>query len=256
MKAFLYDSTGNKKDAKAPAFFDSVVREDVVAKAVESEKYLTAQPYGLAKEAGKRHSASGTISHKRHEWKGHYGKGIARVPRKTMWRRGTQFYWIGAEVSGARGGRRVHGPTIFKHYRKVNKSEQKLALQSALAATAQEAFLKQRYPTLKTINAGVQSVAELPQKTAQLVELMEKAFGTSRAVPQQKVTRAGIGKRRGRRFKVNAGALVMIASTEKIANYKHLDVRTPKTVTLQDLYPLGRFTLYTQKALEELQNAI
>jgi large subunit ribosomal protein L4e len=196
------------------------------------------------------------VSHKRHEWKGHYGKGISRVPRKTMWRRGTQFYWIGAEVSGARGGRRVHGPTIFKHYRKINKNEQKLALQSALAATAQEKFLAQRYPTLKTINAGVQSVAQLPTKTSQLVELMEKVFNTSRATPQQKVTRAGIGKRRGRRFKVNAGALVIVGKDEQISNYKHLDVKTTKSVTLQDLYPLGRFTLYTQKALEELQNAI
>ncbi len=254
MKAYIYDSNGAKKDAKAPAFFDSTVREDIVAKAIESERFATAQPYGLYKEAGKRHSASGTISHKRHEWKGHYGKGIARVPRKTMWRRGTQFYWIGAEVNMARGGRRVHGPTIFKHVRKINKNEQKIALQSVLAATSQENYISQRYPTVKAVS-GVQIISELPKKTSQLVELMHRIFNTSRATPQGKVIRAGIGKRRGRRFKVNAGALLVTGKDEKV-NYKHVDTKTTKELSVMDLYPLGRLTVYTQKALEELQNAI
>lgn len=254
MKAFLYDLKGAKKETKAPEFFDTVVREDIVAKAVESARREAATPYGLFKEAGRRHSASGTISHKRHEWKGHYGKGIARVPRKTMWRRGTQFMWIGAEVNSARGGRRVHGPTIFKRVRKVNDKEMKAALRSALAATSQESFFAKRYPAFKA-NAGVHIVSELPKKTAELTELSQKIFSSEKAVPGKRVTRAGIGKSRSRPTKVNAGALIVVGSKES-ANFKHMEVVRAKDLSVLDLYPLGRMAIFTEKSLEELKNVV
>ncbi len=121
MKATLFDSKGQKKsDLELPAFFNTSARDDVVAKYVEVQKFVVRQPYSSYEEAGKRHSASGTISHKRHEWKGHYGKGISRTPRKTMYRRGTQFFWIGAEVSHTRGGRMAHPPQGIYAHRKIN----------------------------------------------------------------------------------------------------------------------------------------
>lgn len=255
MKAFLYNTKGEKKEAKAPAFFDTTVREDLVAKAVEVARFEEAQPYGLYSEAGRRHSASGTISHKRHEWKGHYGKGVARVPRKTMWRRGTQFMWIGTEVSGTRGGRRVHGPRIIKAIRKINDKEQKLALRSAIAATSQDKFISMRYPTQK-VTSGVHIISELPKKTAEIVELSQKVFSTEKASPGKRVGRAGIGKSRGRSTKVNAGALIVIASTEKTNNVRHMDVVNTKDLSVLDLYPLGRMAIFTEAALEELKNVI
>lgn len=254
MKAFLYDVKGTKKETKAPEFFDTTVRTDLVAKAVEVARFEAAQPYGLYSEAGRRHSASGTISHKRHEWKGHYGKGIARVPRKTMWRRGTQFMWIATEVSGTRGGRRVHGPRIIKTIRKMNDKEMKSALKSALAATSQETFVTQRYPTSK-VSVGVHVISELPKKTAELTELTQKIFGAEKSVPGKKATRAGIGKSRSRPTKVNAGALVVVSSKEK-APFKHMDVVDTKSLSVLDLYPLGRMTIFTEKALEELKNVV
>src|SRR3989338_9377008 len=124
MKAQLYDAKGDKKsDINLPSLFDIKVREDIIAKYFEAEKFSLIQPYSTFKEAGKRHSASGTISHRRHEWKGHYGKGISRVPRKAMYRRGTQFFWIGAEVSGTRGGRQAHPPHGIRRFRKINEKE-------------------------------------------------------------------------------------------------------------------------------------
>src|SRR3989344_5634817 len=136
MKATLYDVKGVKKsDIELPSVFATPLREDLVMKYVEAERYATKHRYGTYKEAGKRHSASGTISHRRHEWKGHYGKGISRVPRKSMWRRGTQFYWVGAEVSNTRGGRRAHPPKVDRRGMKVNQKEQRLAFASAFAST-------------------------------------------------------------------------------------------------------------------------
>jgi ribosomal protein L4 len=122
MKASLYNIKGKKKsDLILPKVFDTKIREDIVLKFLEASKFM--QPYSPAHDAGKKHSAAGTISHKRHDWKGHYGRGISRIPRKTMWRRGTQFFWIGAEISSARGGRRAHGPKGIGKERKINLKE-------------------------------------------------------------------------------------------------------------------------------------
>jgi len=71
------------------------------------------QPYAPSPVAGKQHSASGKIRHRRHVWKSHYGQGISRIPRKSVSRRGDRFNWIGAEISSTRGGRRAHPPKIL-----------------------------------------------------------------------------------------------------------------------------------------------
>ena len=160
MKSQLYSSKGEKKgEISLPHIFDSKIREDIVAKYYEAIKFRNMQPYFAFKEAGKRHSASGTISHRRHEWKGHYGKAISRAPRKTMWRRGTQFFWVGAEVTGARGGRQSHPPKP-NYIRKINQKETILAMHSALAATASESFLQKRYPSLEKLNFKIPIIVE------------------------------------------------------------------------------------------------
>src|SRR3989344_5419986 len=109
MKAHLYSSTGEKKsELELPPVFNTKIRPDIIQKYFEIlrlRRLSVPDP-----RAGRKHSAAGIISHKRHDWKGHYGRGISRVPRKIMWRRGTQFFWIGAEVSGMRGGRKAHPP--------------------------------------------------------------------------------------------------------------------------------------------------
>ena len=255
MKAQLYSSAGEKKsEVTLPALFDSNVREDLALKYFEAEKFSLRQPYSHFDEAGKRHSASGTISHRRHKWKGAYGKGISRVPRKRMWRRGTQFYWIGAEVSSARGGRSIHAPQGLYTPRKINKKEKKLALYSGLAATLNVNFIKQRYSSLT--NAPISAIIEsLPSKTKDVLSSTKKIFGSaSEKVFKVKHVRPGKGKKRARKYKSNAGLLIIIGKDEK-AMISGIDVKKVSELHMKDLYPLGRLTLYTQKALEELKNA-
>src|SRR3989344_4043228 len=227
MKSSLYDSSGKKKsDIEIPLVFSTPIREDMVLKFYEADKFSHVQPYSSYEEAGKRHSASGTISHRRHEWKGQYGKGISRVPRKVMWRRGTQFYWVGAEVSNTRGGRRAHPPKGLISERKTNKKERKQAFCIALAATAREF-----YSLINSILGPLSSLAI-----------------------QKREVRAGIGKRRGRKYKSNAGLLVIKSKSEKV-NFRGVDIKSPEELKISDLYPLGRLTIYTQKSLEELKDA-
>ena len=199
MKSSLYDSSGKKKsDIEIPLVFSTPIREDMVLKFYEADKFSHVQPYSSYEEAGKRHSASGTISHRRHEWKGQYGKGISRVPRKVMWRRGTQFYWVGAEVSNTRGGRRAHPPKGLISERKTNKKERKQAFCIALAATADKGKVVQRYSSISETSLPLPIVVEsLPAKAREFYSLINSILGPlSSLAIQKREVRAGIGKRR------------------------------------------------------------
>ena len=251
MKATLYGSKGEKKSQiELPKIFDSKVRADIVQKYFEAAKER--QPYAPAEEAGRRHSASGRIRHIRHKWRAAYGKGISRVPRKTMWRRGTQFYWVGAEVSGTRGGRRSLPPKLNRRVKKTNLQEIKMAMDSAFAATANKAFIISRYSTMDDISSVPAVIESLPKKTKELIEALKNIFGSAyNLVLKAKSVRAGLGKRRGRKYKSNAGLLI-VTSDEEDERFKGLDIKPASELKIEDLYPLGRLTLYTKKAIEEI----
>ena len=259
MKATLYDITGKKKtEIELPSFFSTAIREDLVMKALEAERFEKRQSYAAFAEAGKRHSASGTISHRRHEWKGHYGKGISRLPRKTMWRRGTQFYWIGAEVSNTRGGRRAHPPKGNARERKINHKEQVVAFASALAATATPSLITRRYTSLSSLSLSLPAVIEqLPIKTKDMRTVLITMFGSALLplIFKQREVRAGRGKMRGRTYKKSA-ALLFVTGNNEMFKQSNIEIKQSGKLQISDLYPLGRLTLYTEQALKELQTRL
>lgn len=251
MKATVYSIDGKKSgEIVLPKFFEGEIREDIVQKFFEADKFI--QPYASFVEAGKRQSASGTISHKRHDWKGHYGRGISRIPRKTMWRRGTQFFWVGANIPGTRGGRRAHPPKGIGKEKRLNRREIRLAFNSAFASTAREEFLKKRYSSLNELNECPIVIERIPEKTKELIEMIKKVFGeNSKYALKKKTVRAGKGKLRGRKYKSNAGALFVV-SGEEFREKKGFEIIPVGEVSISELYPLGRLTVYTRKAIEEL----
>ena len=255
MKAQLYSSSGEKKsEISLPELFDHKSREDLALKYFEAEKFSLRQPYSNYDEAGRRHSASGKISHRRHKWQGAYGKGISRIPRKKMWRRGTQFHWIGAEVSSTRGGRSINAPRGLYTPRKINKKEKKLAIISGLSATFNINMINKRYSTLGNAKVCSAVIESIPTKTKDLLASTKKIFGSaSDKVFKIKQVRAGKGKKRSRKYKSNAGFLV-IAGKDENTKVSGLDVKKVSELRMKDLYPLGRLTLYTQKALEDLKH--
>ncbi len=251
MKATLFTVSGEKKGTiDLPAVFATPVREEIAAKYFEAEKYR--QPSSVSSDAGMRQNAQGQISHKRHDWKGHYGKGISRAPRKTMSRRGTQFFWVGANAPGTRGGRKAHPPRGIFAEKKINKKEVKIALNSAFAATTNIEYVKKRYATLQHIEHVPMVIESFPQKTKPLVALLKKMFANNiNLALKKKEVRSGKGKLRNRKYKSNAGVLI-VTSTEEKVKFKGFDIKNTKEVKISDLYPLGRLTIYTQKAVTEL----
>jgi large subunit ribosomal protein L4e len=254
MKTKLFDKSGKEKGTvEMPKNFSSKVREDILAKVYEAQRMMYAQAYGIMKGAGAGYSASGILRHRRHEWKTTYGKGISRIPRKIMSRHGASFNWIGATVSNTRGGRNPHAPKSEKNnFRKINRKEVLIAFNSALVGTLDSKYLERKYG--KKLESGfVFDSSILTAKTKDFIATMEKVFGDANFM-KEKTIRAGVGKRRGRKYKSNAGLLFVIASDEKM-NRKGVDVVSVKELRVKDLSPNGepgRLACYTEKAIKEI----
>lgn len=262
MKAQILDITGKKtKDLTLPKCFNEAVRADLIQKIIEAKK--TKQPYAPNVDAGNSYSASGKLKHHRKVWKSQYGRGMSRIPRKTMSVRGSQFNWVGATVPNTRGGRRAHPPKVASmlSLANINKKELKLALMSALSATTNGDLLVKRYASLE--GKKVESLPLVVEskftelKSKDMIKAVKAIVGEelSHLAIQKKSIRAGLGKLRGRKYKSNAGLLLVTGKDEEVKTTA-FDVQTVAKLGVNDLAKGGvaRLTLYTEKAIEELKN--
>ncbi|MBI2448667.1 50S ribosomal protein L4 [Candidatus Pacearchaeota archaeon] len=261
MKASVLNLDGIKvKEIELPDFFSAPIREDIVQKYVEVYKDM--QPYAPFYLAGKQASASGKIRHARRKWKTAYGRGISRVPRKIMWRRGTQFYWIGATISGARKGRRSHPPRVERADKRINKNEARIALISSISATANPKSVMKKYISIKEIpKINFPLIAGkdvLKLKTKEFHSLMKKLLNDLFNIAiQHKSIRSGKGKMRNRRYRKNAGMLFVIGDNEKFG-MQGIDIVNAKELTPTHLASggVGRITMYTEEAIKNLGDRI
>ena len=257
MKANLLNKEGKKiKEIETKNLFSFEIREDIVQKVLESKKRK--QPYAPSLVAGNQQSASGKLIRRRHVWKSGYGRAASRVPRKQMSRSGTQFNWVAAAIPSVRGGRRAHPPKILSMLKekKINKKEMKIAILSALNATANEKEISKRYSSLNEIKNLPLIVDDLNKlKTKEFIEILKKVFKEAFSVAlKKKNIRAGKGTMRGRKYKTNTGALIVIGKDEEL-KISCIDVKKAKEVGINDLATggLGRLTLYTEGAIKELE---
>ncbi len=253
-----------KEEITLPKSFSAKIREDIVAKVLETKK--REQPYSNSPVAGKQHSASGIIVHRRHVWKSGYGRGMSRIPRKILSRRGSQFIWVGAEVPNAVGGRRAHGPKILGkiNTKKINKKEMKIAIESALSATANAEKILEKYESLKDkkITFSLPLVVESKLtglKARELISSIKKILGKEffEIAVKKKQVRKGKGKLRGRKYKKNLGMLIVVGNKEKIKT-NAFDIVPVEKLSVMDLAKggLGRLTLYTEQAIKELKEKL
>ena len=242
MKADLFDLTGKKlKSVDLPIQFNEDYDNDLVSRAVLAIRSHNIQPYGTMPRAGMNYSAK--LSRRRRDYKGSYGKGIARVPRKTMWRRGMQFGWVGALAPGTVGGRKSHPPKAAKIWAlKINDKERKKAIRSALSGASSLAkfiVIEDKFETLKNTKE---------------VKNVLKLLGFS--IESVKRKRAGAGKSRGRRTRHGLKALVVVSGKCDLVNalsnlpgYDVVDVRSVNAALLTVGVEKPRSCIFTDKAL-------
>ena len=88
MKLNIITAKNEKKgDFTLPTQFGESVRPDLIRRAVSAIQANKRTPYGSDPRAGMKHSIR--VSRRRRKYRGSYGRGISRIPRKVM-----DFSWL------------------------------------------------------------------------------------------------------------------------------------------------------------------
>lgn len=237
-----------------PVHFETPYRPDVIKRAVLAVQSRGRQPHGTDELAGKRTTAQ--------SWQ--TGRGKARIPRVKG--SGSRASNQGAFAPGTVGGRQAHPPESRKVIiEKINIKERRLAIRSAIAATANSKLVRARghdidsVPELPlVVNDGLESL-----KTTKAVQNVVSALGLQddlkRAVDGRSV-RAGKGKMRGRKMKNPKSFLIVVGSDQGISKAAH-NLTGVDTVEVHGLnaellapgtHP-GRLVVWTQGAISRLE---
>lgn len=261
MNANLITLTNTKKGTVSlPEQFLEPVRNDLIHRAFVAVESSERQAYGSHPEAGQRQAAK--LSRRRREYKGSYGMGISRVPRKTLSRQGTKMNFVGAVAPGTVKGRQAHPPKAWKIWTKqINAKENRKAIRSALAAAVDKKIVEARghkvpdqFPFI--IESGAEAISKTKELHKALITIgLEKELERS----DNKKIRAGRGKMRGRRYKQPTGPLIVTSGPCKLletgCNIPGVDVVTVNSLNAKILAPggmPGRLTIFTQAAIEKL----
>jgi large subunit ribosomal protein L4e len=246
-----------------PTQFTEEVRADLIKRAVLVVQANNRQAYGANPDAGMRHSAE--LSRRRRKYRGSYGHGISRVPRKIHSRNGTRMQWVGAVSPGTVGGRRAHAPKAEKIWsKKINAKERKKAIRAALAATVAKKIVEKRGHAMpEGYPFALDNSFESIKKTKDVLVAL-KAVGMSDELEKtaKRNIRAGKGKMRGRKYASPAGSLVVVSKacdiTKSAANIPGITIKVVDELSAELLAPgcvPGRLTLFTQAALEKMKES-
>ena len=244
---------------KLPSQFKEDVRPDLIKRAFEAVMSNSRQPYGADPRAGKKYSAR--LTKRRRKYRGSYGKGISRVPRKILTRRGMQFNWVGAFAPGTVGGRRAFPPVAEKVWKvKINDKERRKAIRSALSASLNKAFASFRnHQVPSDFPFVVSDDFDKLSKTKDVISILNTlGFGDELKRSSRKKIRPGKGKLRGRPYKKAKGLLVVTGNDKSLVlksakNIPGIDVVFVKNLNAALLAPggvPGRIALFTKGAVE------
>merc|ERR1712107_830263 len=191
------------------------------------------------------------------------GRAVARIPRV----RGGGTHRSGQAAYGnmCRGGR-MFAPTKTwrRWHRKVNVSQKRYAMCSAIAATGVPSLVMAKGHVIGGIEEVPLVVEDKVQgftKTKQAVELLRrnKAWADVAKVYATRRMRAGKGKLRNRRVMQKLGPLVIYDSDEGVTrafrNIPGVDCIQVDNLNLLKLAPgghLGRFCIWTESAFKKL----
>jgi len=236
-------------EIELPRVFSTPVRPDIIRRAVIALMTSRLQPKGTDELAGMRTTAE--------SWG--VGHGVARVPRVKGGSRA-------ARAPMTVGGRRAHPPRVDKKIREfINVKERRIAVASALAATANPLLVKMRGHAVEGVKQVPLIVVDELERVSRTSEVREafRALGlwgdVERAHKGTRV-RAGKGKLRGRRYKVPKSVLVVVSEDGGIfraaRNLPGVDVVKASDLNVEVLAPggvPGRLTVYTLSSLKVIE---
>jgi len=261
MKLKVYDKAKSEvKSINLPKQFEEPVRTDLIKRAVLAIQAARRQKYGAKPDAGMRYSSF--VSKRRHNYKGTYGIGQSRTPRKVLNRRGTRFFFVGATAPQTVGGRRAHPPKAEKEWsQKINVKEKRKAIRSALAATVDSKAVQERgHFVPEGFPFALDNSFEEFSKTKDIIDAL-KTLGFQEELARAETTtiRAGVGKRRGRKTITKKSFLFVVSKDcpllKAAANVPGAEIVPVNAINAELLAPgthPGRLTLFTDAALDLL----
>jgi large subunit ribosomal protein L4e len=253
-KIKVYSLEGEVVDEmNLPEIFTEEYRPDLIKRAVLSAQAARIQPWGTDPMAGKRTSAQSYGA----------GRGVAMVPRVKGSRHPAGSK--GAFVPQAAGGRRAHPPRVARTItEKINRKERRLAIRSAVAATANQEIVELRGHQLENVPQVPMVVDDElcnVRKTKETREIFKKLGLMDDVIRSKegKKIRAGRGKTRGRKYKTPKGPLLVVGEDKGISlaarNHPGVEVVVVDNLNAELLAPgthPGRLTIYTPSALQKL----
>ena len=235
-----------------PAVFTTPIRDDVVRFVHTNIAKNARQAYAISRHQGHRTTAESWGT----------GRAVARIPRVAGG--GTNRSGQGAYGNMCRGGRMFGATKTFRRWhRHVNKKQRRLAVCSALAASAVPALVLSRGHRIEgvpevpfVVDDRIRSLKRTKEaltflKLTSAIKDVEKVEATRRLRPTK-------GKWRNRRQVERKGPLLILHGTSRVrafSNLRGIDLGFVDQLNLLDLAPgghLGRFVIWTQSAFTRL----
>ncbi|KNH08207.1 hypothetical protein XU18_1215 [Perkinsela sp. CCAP 1560/4] len=255
-KVNVYSCTEKKivATAELPEVFTTPIRNDLVQFVHTNIRKNARQAYAVTRRQGHRTTAESWGT----------GRAVARIPRVSGG--GTNRSGQGAYGNMCRGGHMYAGTKIFRRWhRHINKKQRRLAICSAIAASAVPSLVLSR-------GHRIEGIPEIPfvvddslcdlKKTKDAVALLTLVNAKSdvEKVAASRHVRPTKGKWRNRRYVSRKGPLVVVPSADcnarrAFANIRGVEVASVDSLNLLQLAPgghLGRFIVWTKSAFEQL----
>jgi large subunit ribosomal protein L4e len=251
----ILDMSGKPGEAvDLPSAFSTPLRPDLVQRAWWILHSHGLQPYGRDPMAGNRTSAeTGNPP---------TGRGVSRIPR--IKGAGSSKSGQAGGVASIVGGRLPHPPRSEKViYRKINVKERKLALNTAIAFTADATAVawrghktgKLKFPVV--VSDDLEALEKTAALEALLVDLgltdeLKRVYGGVKR-------RSGKARMRGRTIRKKVGPLIVVSNDRGVgkaaASIPGVEVVSVDSLSVLPLAPggvAGRLTIWTTSAIAVL----
>jgi len=263
MKANVYDAKGKQTEKMdLPAVFETPLRKDLILRSFLSVMGKSRHAYGTDLLAGNRSSAHYHGRRRRTRYT-MMGKEMARMQR-IHGRQPSYLMNRARNVPQAVKGRSAHPPKTWKDWvQRINKKENRLAIDSAIAATASVALVSARghkVADIKELPIIIDNGLEKTTRSAELAKLFT-ALGLGEEIERvsKKKIRAGRGKSRGRVYRIKVGPLIVVAKDSGIGraarNFPGVKVARVDKLNVKELAPgalPGRLAIFTKDAIKAL----